>query len=177
LTSHGSFARVDFTDAPAGRSEPPAAAEDSRSMLITRTRARAAETGRRRRPLPRDDVDYANTRIQFGRPIGKFQAIKHLCADMLIEVEGARAALTRPSKLQRQQRTDAPLVAVVASTEARARCTSSAREHPHPRRDRLHMGTPSTLYFRRAKSSQMMFRRTHDGLRDDIRNLLTVERR
>jgi alkylation response protein AidB-like acyl-CoA dehydrogenase len=37
-------------------------------------------------------VDYARTRVQFGRPIGSFQAIKHRCAEMLIDVERARSA-------------------------------------------------------------------------------------
>lgn len=35
--------------------------------------------------------EYAKVREQFGRPIGRFQAIKHLCADMLVRVEQARA--------------------------------------------------------------------------------------
>ena len=38
-------------------------------------------------------VDYANARHQFGRPIGSFQAIKHKCADMLIDFEGSRTAV------------------------------------------------------------------------------------
>lgn len=37
-------------------------------------------------------VDYAKVRVQFGRPIGAFQAIKHRCADMAVAVEAARAA-------------------------------------------------------------------------------------
>ncbi len=37
-------------------------------------------------------VDYAKERIQFGRAIGSFQAVKHRCADMLVLVEGARSA-------------------------------------------------------------------------------------
>src|SRR3981081_4465732 len=37
-------------------------------------------------------VEYAKTRIQFGRPIGSFQAIKHKCADMLLEVESSKSA-------------------------------------------------------------------------------------
>jgi alkylation response protein AidB-like acyl-CoA dehydrogenase len=38
-------------------------------------------------------VAYAKDREQFGRPIGSFQAVKHLCADMLVRVEVARAAV------------------------------------------------------------------------------------
>ncbi len=38
-------------------------------------------------------VEYAKERVQFGRPIGSFQAIKHRCADMLVDVEGMRSAV------------------------------------------------------------------------------------
>jgi alkylation response protein AidB-like acyl-CoA dehydrogenase len=38
-------------------------------------------------------VAYAKMREQFGRPIGSFQAVKHLCADMLVRSEVARAAV------------------------------------------------------------------------------------
>ena len=38
-------------------------------------------------------VEYAKGREQFGRPIGSFQAVKHLCADMLVRAETARAAV------------------------------------------------------------------------------------
>jgi len=37
-------------------------------------------------------VDYARTRVQFGKPIGAFQAIKHRCADMAVAVEAGRSA-------------------------------------------------------------------------------------
>jgi alkylation response protein AidB-like acyl-CoA dehydrogenase len=38
-------------------------------------------------------VAYANDRVQFGKPIGSFQAVKHRCADMLVDVEGMRSAV------------------------------------------------------------------------------------
>ncbi|WP_043478473.1 acyl-CoA dehydrogenase family protein [Streptomyces collinus] len=38
-------------------------------------------------------VQHARAREQFGRPIGAFQAVKHLCADMLVRAETARAAV------------------------------------------------------------------------------------
>jgi alkylation response protein AidB-like acyl-CoA dehydrogenase len=37
-------------------------------------------------------VAYATERVQFGRPIGSFQAIQHKCADMMTAVESARSA-------------------------------------------------------------------------------------
>ena len=41
----------------------------------------------------RTAADYAAVRVQFGRPIGQFQAVKHRCADMLVTLEAARAAV------------------------------------------------------------------------------------
>jgi alkylation response protein AidB-like acyl-CoA dehydrogenase len=38
-------------------------------------------------------VEYAKRRVQFGRPIGGFQAVKHLCADMAVRAEVARCAV------------------------------------------------------------------------------------
>jgi alkylation response protein AidB-like acyl-CoA dehydrogenase len=37
-------------------------------------------------------VEYARIRTQFGRTIGSFQAVKHRCADMSVDVESARSA-------------------------------------------------------------------------------------
>jgi alkylation response protein AidB-like acyl-CoA dehydrogenase len=38
-------------------------------------------------------VEHAKNRVQFGRPIGSFQAVKHRCADMLVDLEGMRSTV------------------------------------------------------------------------------------
>ena len=62
-------------------------------------------------------VAYAKERHQFGKPIGSFQAVKHICADMLVRAEVARAAVHAAACLA-----DDPDVA--ASESEAARCTA-----------------------------------------------------
>jgi alkylation response protein AidB-like acyl-CoA dehydrogenase len=38
-------------------------------------------------------AEYAKQRVQFGQPIGSFQAVKHRCADMVVDVEGMRSSV------------------------------------------------------------------------------------
>ena len=59
-------------------------------------------------------VAYAKERHQFGQAIGSFQAIKHMCADMLVRAEVARAAVHAAACLA-----DAPDVAAAESEAAR----------------------------------------------------------
>ena len=61
-------------------------------------------------------VAYAKERQQFGTPIGSFQAVKHMCADMLVRAEVARAAVHAAACLA-----DAP--DVVDTEAAVAGCT------------------------------------------------------
>jgi alkylation response protein AidB-like acyl-CoA dehydrogenase len=63
-------------------------------------------------------VSYAKERQQFGTPIGSFQAVKHMCADMLVRAEVARAAVHAAACLA-----DAP--DVVDTEAAVAGCTPS----------------------------------------------------
>jgi alkylation response protein AidB-like acyl-CoA dehydrogenase len=44
-------------------------------------------------------TEWATLREQFGRPIGSFQAVKHRCVAMLVDVEGATAAVRRAARL------------------------------------------------------------------------------
>ena len=62
-----------------------------RKVLDTATAALAAEmVGTAQKALDMS-VDYAKTRVQFGKPIGSFQAVKHKCVDMMVAVENARS--------------------------------------------------------------------------------------
>ncbi len=103
-------------------------------------------------------VEYAKVRVQFGRTIGSFQAIKHKAADMLVELESARSAayygLWAASQLNDK-------LAPVASL-AKAYC-SDAYVHCAAENIQIHGGIgftwehPAHLYFKRAISSQQFF--------------------
>ena len=59
-------------------------------------------------------VQYAKDRVQFGRPIGSFQAIKHKCADMLLEVESAKSAAYYAAWCASEMNEELPSVASLA---------------------------------------------------------------
>ncbi|GLP71390.1 acyl-CoA dehydrogenase [Streptomyces sp. TUS-ST3] len=68
--------------------DPPPAAVDPAAVLLT-----AAEQLGTATRVCELAVQHARTREQFGQPIGAFQAVKHLCAGMLVRAETARAAV------------------------------------------------------------------------------------
>ena len=103
-------------------------------------------------------VDYAKVRVQFGRPIGSFQAIKHKCADMLLEVESAKSAAYYGLWCAAEMNDELPSVASLA----KAYC-SEAYFHAAAENIQIHGGIgftwehPAHLYFKRAKSSELLF--------------------
>ena len=103
-------------------------------------------------------VQYAKDRVQFGRPIGSFQAIKHKCADMLLEVESAKSAAYYGLWCASEMNDE---LASVASL-AKAYC-SEAYFHATAENIQIHGGIgftwehPAHLYFKRAKSSELLF--------------------
>jgi len=102
-------------------------------------------------------VDYAKTRIQFGRPIGSFQAIKHKCADMLLEVESAKSAAYYAGWAAAEDSDELPVVASLAKSYC-----SEAYFHAASENIQIHGGIGFTwehdahLYFKRAKSSELL---------------------
>ena len=103
-------------------------------------------------------VEYAKVRVQFGRPIGSFQAIKHKCADMLLEVESAKSAAYYAGWCAAEMNEELPSVASLA----KAYC-SEAYFHAAAENIQIHGGIgftwehPAHLYFKRAKSSELLF--------------------
>jgi alkylation response protein AidB-like acyl-CoA dehydrogenase len=102
-------------------------------------------------------VQYAKDRVQFGRPIGSFQAIKHKCADMLLEVESAKSAAYYSAWAAAEDNDELPVVASLA----KAYC-SDAYFHAAAENIQIHGGIGFTwehnahLYFKRAKSSEIL---------------------
>jgi len=102
-------------------------------------------------------VEYAKVRVQFGRPIGSFQAIKHKCADMLLEVESGKSAAYYAAWAASEDSDELP----VAASLAKAYC-SDAYFHAAAENIQIHGGIGFTwehdahLYFKRAKSSEIL---------------------
>ncbi len=63
-------------------------------------------------------VEHAKVRVQFGRPIGQFQAVKHRCAQQLLAVEEARAAVWDAARAQDDPAGSAALATGVAAVLA-----------------------------------------------------------
>ena len=103
-------------------------------------------------------VDYAKSRYQFGKPIGSFQAIKHKCADILLQVESARTAAYYAMWAAAEDDPDLR----VAAPLAKAFC-ADAYFYAASENHQVHGGIGFTwehdahLYFRRAKSSDLLF--------------------
>jgi alkylation response protein AidB-like acyl-CoA dehydrogenase len=105
-------ARVEFTDVPAERLHGPEDAEaDVDADAIVRTLLAAEACGIARWALE-TATGHAKVREQFGRPIGQFQAVKHLCAGLLVRAEKAVAATWAAA------RETTPLTAAVAAALA-----------------------------------------------------------
>jgi alkylation response protein AidB-like acyl-CoA dehydrogenase len=101
-------------------------------------------------------VQYAKIRHQFGRPIGSFQAIKHRCADLLLEVESLRSAVAYAAAAVAADSDEIPVVASLAKAYG-----SETYFHVAAENIQIHGGIGFTwehdahLYFKRAKSSEL----------------------
>jgi alkylation response protein AidB-like acyl-CoA dehydrogenase len=103
-------------------------------------------------------VDYAKQRVQFDRPIGSFQAVKHRAADMHLDTESLRNAVYYAAWAIERDHPDASLAASMAKAYA-----SDAFRRVAASGIQVHGGIGFTwehdmhLYFKRAKASEVAF--------------------
>jgi alkylation response protein AidB-like acyl-CoA dehydrogenase len=101
-------------------------------------------------------VGYSKLRVQFGRTIGSFQAIKHKCADLLLELELAKSAAYYAAQAAAVDDPDWPAMACLAKAAA-----SETYLHIAAECIQIHGGIGFTwdndthLWFKRAKSSEV----------------------
>ncbi len=151
-------ARFEFSDTPAALIGTDGGAEPglSKTLDLAAVALAAEQVGGAQRVLD-SSVEYAKTRIQFGRPIGSFQAIKHKCADMLLEVESAKSAAYYAAWAAAEDSDELPVVASLAKSYC-----SEAYFHSAAENIQIHGGIgftwehPAHLYFKRAKSSELL---------------------
>jgi len=107
-------------------------------------------------------VNYTKLRVQFGRTIGSFQAIKHKCADMLLEMELAKSAAYYAAQAAAADDPEWPALACVAKAAAADMYLHIAIECIQ-----IHGGIGFTwdndthLWFKRAKSSEVLLGQPH----------------
>ncbi|MFF3567507.1 acyl-CoA dehydrogenase family protein [Nocardia jiangxiensis] len=154
------LARIDLDDVPA---EPvgPTGSDASgylRTVLDLAVVALAAEQVGGTQACLDAAVEYAKIRVQFDRPIGSFQAIKHKCADLLLELEAARSATYHAAAVAAGDRSELPVAAALAAACGSAAFTRAAKENIQ-----IHGGIGYTwehdahLYLKRAKSAEQLF--------------------
>ena len=151
-------ARLEFSDAPAALIGTDGGAEAglSKTLDLAAVALAAEQVGGAQHVLDAS-VEYAKTRIQFGRPIGSFQAIKHKCADMLLEVESAKSAAYYAAWAAAEDSDELPVVASLAKSYC-----SEAYFHAAAENIQIHGGIgftwehPAHLYFKRTKSSELL---------------------
>jgi alkylation response protein AidB-like acyl-CoA dehydrogenase len=103
-------------------------------------------------------VEYAKARKQFGKPIGQFQAVQHLCADMLLLTESSRSAAYYAAWALQQRAPEADVAVSIAKAYA-----SDAYREVGNRGIQVQGGMGFTwendvhLYYKRAKASELMF--------------------
>jgi alkylation response protein AidB-like acyl-CoA dehydrogenase len=150
--------RIDLSSTPAELiGEPGAGLAVLRTVLDLGAVAHAAEQVGATSHCLRQAVDYTKQRIQFGRPIASFQAVKHTCADLLVELEFGRSAAAYAAWAA----AEAPAQLPRAAAEARLWCSDMFARTAEECLQ-LYGGLGATwehhshLYLRRAKSSRLL---------------------
>jgi alkylation response protein AidB-like acyl-CoA dehydrogenase len=133
-------------------------AETVAHMLNLARVALAGEQAGAARHVLQVTVDYLKTRVQFGRPVGSFQALKHIVADLLVEAESAISAARAAAAAMAEGAPDADALVNLASFTCADTFNRIAAESID-----LHGGIgftwehPAHLYWRRARADAQLF--------------------
>ena len=152
------LANLRFENTPASRISEGDVREALEGVLALGCAALAAEQAGGAQACLDMATDYARTRLQFGRPIGSYQAIKHKCAELLVEVEFAKTAAYYACHCAAEE----PDEFLEAARIAKSYC-SEAYYHAAADNIQIHGGMgftwehPAHLYFKRAKASELLF--------------------
>lgn len=122
-------------------------------------------------------VDYAKTRVQFGRVIGSFQAVKHKCADMAVALDGARSASYYAAWALAEAAPDAALAVSVAKAAccdaSRLICNESLQVHGgigftweydlhlYMKRAKVHESAHGNATWHRERVAELILRQDH----------------
>jgi alkylation response protein AidB-like acyl-CoA dehydrogenase len=151
------LARCEFTDVPARLIGSPGAGRGvlEHVLDVAAVALAAEQLGGAQRALDMA-VGYAKVRQQFGRAIGSFQAIKHRCADLLLEVESLRSAVGYAAAAVAEGSGEVPVLASLVKAYASEVYSRVAAENIQ-----IHGGIGFTwehdahLYLKRAKASEL----------------------
>lgn len=149
-------AKVRFSNAPAERigTVTPERLQhlwDTLSILLAHELVGAAEA------LLYGTVEYMEQRMQFGRPIASFQALKHRCADLLMEVELAKALAREGARVLASDASPTE-IAHMAKSMASDAAMSAARTGIQLRGGIGFTWENDThFYFKRIKSAEVLF--------------------
>jgi len=153
------LARISFDGAAGRRLNAAAPVWDAvkRALDLALVALAGEQAGGARRTLV-FTVDYAKSRIQFGRAIGSFQAIKHMAADLLLESESAiSAARNAAQKLADGAPDAAEAIALAAFACADAFSTATANAVQMHGGIAFTWAHPAHLYLRRARADAQLF--------------------
>jgi alkylation response protein AidB-like acyl-CoA dehydrogenase len=153
------LARIEFTGAPARRLNAAGPVWDAvqQTLNLALVALAGEQAGGARRCLE-FTVDYAKSRIQFGRAIGSFQAVKHMAADLLLESESAISAARNAAARLAEGADDADAAISLAAFACADAFTQVAATSIQ-----MHGGIaftwahPAHLYLRRARADAQLF--------------------
>ncbi|HEY2050383.1 MAG TPA: acyl-CoA dehydrogenase family protein [Caulobacteraceae bacterium] len=151
------LARIEFANAEGELiGEPEQAAGPMTRTLDQAAAMLASEMVGGAERLRESALDYANLRMQFGRPLSSFQTMKHKQANMLVDVELAKSAAYQAAQAAAEDHAEMPALASLAKAAA-----SEAYLQTAIHTIQIHGGVGFTwendthLWFKRAKSSEV----------------------